>query len=130
MDQLRQAVIDDSYDGAIADIKELFLTVAKITGYQAPEIEEWKAEIIDLAYSQKRRDNFLASFGVNERMVDMFRGLLGLEEDETPNPGKLLADLSAIQEKTQPIRRNTPKIGCNDPCACGSEKKFKKCCGK
>ncbi|MCC6785156.1 MAG: YchJ family protein [Planctomycetes bacterium] len=27
-------------------------------------------------------------------------------------------------------RREVPKIGRNDPCACGSGKKFKKCCGK
>ena len=28
------------------------------------------------------------------------------------------------------IRRTAPKIGRNDPCHCGSGKKFKKCCGK
>ncbi len=26
--------------------------------------------------------------------------------------------------------RTTPKVGRNDPCPCGSQKKFKKCCGK
>ena len=26
--------------------------------------------------------------------------------------------------------RTTPKIGRNDSCPCGSQKKFKKCCGK
>jgi len=30
----------------------------------------------------------------------------------------------------KPIVRQTPKIGRNDPCSCGSKKKFKKCCGK
>lgn len=28
-----------------------------------------------------------------------------------------------------PIRRDTPKVGRNDPCPCGSGKKYKKCCG-
>jgi uncharacterized protein len=28
------------------------------------------------------------------------------------------------------FRRTTPKIGRNDPCPCGSGKKFKQCCGK
>lgn len=28
-----------------------------------------------------------------------------------------------------PERREAPKIGRNDPCACGSGKKYKKCCG-
>lgn len=32
--------------------------------------------------------------------------------------------------KTQPITREMPKIGRNDPCPCGSGKKYKKCCGK
>jgi uncharacterized protein YecA (UPF0149 family) len=32
-------------------------------------------------------------------------------------------------EPTRPIRRETPKVGRNDPCPCGSGKKFKKCCG-
>lgn len=26
--------------------------------------------------------------------------------------------------------RTTPKVGRNEPCPCGSQKKFKKCCGK
>ncbi len=29
-----------------------------------------------------------------------------------------------------PITREAPKIGRNDPCPCGSGKKYKKCCGK
>jgi uncharacterized protein len=28
------------------------------------------------------------------------------------------------------IRRDAPKVGRNDPCPCGSGKKFKQCCGK
>jgi len=27
-----------------------------------------------------------------------------------------------------PFRRETPKVGRNDPCPCGSGKKYKKCC--
>ncbi len=32
-------------------------------------------------------------------------------------------------EKRQPIVNLTPKIGRNEPCPCGSGKKYKKCCG-
>ena len=37
----------------------------------------------------------------------------------------------AVHERTvaTTIRRDQPKIGRNDPCPCGSGKKFKKCCG-
>jgi preprotein translocase subunit SecA len=32
--------------------------------------------------------------------------------------------------RPQPIRRATPKVGRNEPCPCGSGKKYKHCCGK
>ncbi len=31
--------------------------------------------------------------------------------------------------KTRPFVREEPKVGRNDPCPCGSGKKYKKCCG-
>lgn len=40
------------------------------------------------------------------------------------------ADRSGWAEPREPYRRAMPKVGRNDPCPCGSGKKFKKCCGK
>ncbi|MDY6914410.1 MAG: preprotein translocase subunit SecA [Planctomycetota bacterium] len=34
------------------------------------------------------------------------------------------------QQKVQTIVRDVPKVGRNDPCPCGSGKKYKKCCGR
>ena len=34
------------------------------------------------------------------------------------------------EKKQETVRRTTPKIGRNDPCPCGSGKKYKHCCGK
>ncbi len=33
-------------------------------------------------------------------------------------------------KKVETVRREQPKVGRNDPCPCGSGKKYKKCCGK
>ncbi|MEQ4539398.1 MAG: SEC-C metal-binding domain-containing protein, partial [Billgrantia sp.] len=30
----------------------------------------------------------------------------------------------------RPVRREGPKVGRNDPCPCGSGKKYKQCCGQ
>ena len=30
----------------------------------------------------------------------------------------------------QPVKRDSSKVGRNDPCPCGSGKKYKDCCGK
>ncbi|MEL7061903.1 MAG: SEC-C metal-binding domain-containing protein, partial [Acidobacteriota bacterium] len=35
---------------------------------------------------------------------------------------------SAVPAAKQPIQRDMPKVGRNDPCPCGSGKKYKKCC--
>ncbi|MBS4095807.1 MAG: SEC-C domain-containing protein [Sulfuricella sp.] len=32
-------------------------------------------------------------------------------------------------KSSEPVRREAPKVGRNDPCPCGSGKKFKQCCG-
>ncbi len=34
------------------------------------------------------------------------------------------------RQMNEPVRREAPKVGRNEPCPCGSGKKFKKCCGK
>lgn len=44
-------------------------------------------------------------------------GLPGEDEDPLPPPVK-------------PIKSESEEIGRNDPCPCGSGKKYKKCCGK
>jgi preprotein translocase subunit SecA len=35
----------------------------------------------------------------------------------------------ALRPKADPVRREGKKVGRNDPCPCGSGKKYKKCCG-
>ncbi len=44
--------------------------------------------------------------------------------DDMDNPGA-----TATAQKTQPIV-NAKKVGRNDPCPCGSGKKYKQCCGR
>ncbi|HYN85546.1 MAG TPA: preprotein translocase subunit SecA [Pyrinomonadaceae bacterium] len=44
-----------------------------------------------------------------------------------PNQGATAAGEEAARTKT--VTRDQPKVGRNDPCPCGSGKKYKKCCG-
>jgi len=44
-----------------------------------------------------------------------------------PNQGATAAGEEAARVKT--VTRDQPKVGRNDPCPCGSGKKYKKCCG-
>ncbi|MCU0639949.1 MAG: SEC-C domain-containing protein, partial [Candidatus Krumholzibacteria bacterium] len=52
-----------------------------------------------------------------------------------PQAGAQPADISPGAGEGPPVRpvpvqRDMPKVGRNDPCPCGSGKKYKKCCGK
>ncbi|KAB2897593.1 MAG: hypothetical protein F9K40_12645, partial [Kofleriaceae bacterium] len=40
------------------------------------------------------------------------------------------AGASAAEAAGETVRRERPKVGRNDPCPCGSGKKYKKCHGK
>jgi uncharacterized protein YecA (UPF0149 family) len=46
------------------------------------------------------------------------------EEEVSPYGGQLPPPDQA------PYKRETPKVGRNEPCPCGSGKKYKKCCGQ
>jgi hypothetical protein len=60
-----------------------------------------------------------------------------MEEDEDEFEDDFLDEPVLVQEPppyyddgpTMPLVRIEPKVGRNDPCPCGSGKKFKKCCG-
>jgi uncharacterized protein YecA (UPF0149 family) len=60
----------------------------------------------------------------------MKTGLEIMDEGEKENAFLGGTWTSESEIKQQPYVRNTPKIGRNDPCPCGSGKKYKQCCGK
>ena len=50
-------------------------------------------------------------------------------EEERRRVQEAAANAGREQPRPQTIVRNTPKVGANDPCPCGSGKKYKKCHG-
>ncbi len=91
--------------------------------------------------------------GINEKFTDLFfktrsvqrealnriwSGQSAEHQEIDPTLAKFDAQKQAALEATQaqalekpkPIVRVGPKIGRNDPCSCGSGKKFKNCCGR
>ncbi|MCD6218798.1 SEC-C domain-containing protein, partial [Candidatus Calescamantes bacterium] len=45
-------------------------------------------------------------------------------------PSSPVHAIASGEGKIRPYRRETPKIGRNEPCPCGSGKKYKHCCGR
>lgn len=107
---------------------------------------------VDMSQVQKMlaspRGALLADFGAfcQERGVEMDAGqgemsdaMQELHEEwlQTPRealegkkPAELLEGGRLFPTKVETFRREMPKVGRNDPCTCGSGKKYKKCCGK
>jgi len=50
-------------------------------------------------------------------------------EEDLPQAVADIYRFWAAKRGTKTIRRDEPKVGRNDPCPCGSGKKFKQCCG-
>ncbi len=50
-------------------------------------------------------------------------------EEELPLAVQQAFDYWFQKRKPGTVRRDAPKLGRNDPCTCGSGKKFKQCCG-
>jgi curved DNA-binding protein CbpA len=95
-----------------------------------------------------KRDHFAPQL---RRLRDEFPDLYEFHEDffnevlRTRDPRKLLfhrsrklarlkreygfSDEDPEDEAVEPVRRDQPKVGRNDPCPCGSGKKYKRCCG-
>jgi preprotein translocase subunit SecA len=72
-----------------------------------------------------------------ERVFDFSRQRLVHEEKSQFEAVKAGTPEQAAQyegqlpdEKVSTYKREAPKVGRNDPCPCGSQKKYKKCCGK
>ena len=41
-----------------------------------------------------------------------------------------IQEITKKYKQSKTVRRESPKIGRNDPCPCGSGKKYKHCCGR
>jgi len=56
--------------------------------------------------------------------------LYGLEQWEDILGEEKMVQIAKEYKQSKTVRRATPKIGRNDPCPCGSGKKYKHCCGR
>jgi preprotein translocase subunit SecA len=117
------------------DLQECLLAAAIMNGVKLPEETKWRKRL-------KRRDARsaapLSSDPFFQKMRDNWRKT-GISEPPSPPkpknspepaPGPVSLAAPDDQDVVQRIRNSAPKVGRNEPCPCGSGKKYKKCCGK
>ena len=65
------------------------------------------------------------------RQIAEFIIALNLEAARTFNPeASIEAEAKAVSDSSRPTASKKAEVGRNDPCPCGSGKKYKKCHGK
>lgn len=93
------------------------------------ESAKWSGiEILKMTDGEEKDETgmveFIAHYSVNGTDFD---------HHEVSQFAKIHGDWRFIDGKIfgpKPVHRDAPKVGRNDPCPCGSGKKYKKCCGK
>ncbi len=66
-----------------------------------------------------------------EIYANQHKTMFNKPEDEIPTIHEpVIEQTPEFDGKVKQVVRESPKIGRNDPCPCGSGKKYKKCCGK
>jgi len=133
LELLRDAVLKRNYDRSVSDLMEMLVTQCKFVGYAPPELPLWNKELENKATEQRARQRQFARMGLGkspQAMAKTISSMLAGLSDE-PRESAVPAPLAAREpaEITMPIRRSEAKVGRNDPCPCGSGKKYKKCCG-
>ena len=92
------------------DVQNALLPIAARMAAEGDELDEETRTVWEAARASAAPAEDLA-----DALYQIVEGVFTLKQLLVPN---------------QPVRREAPRVGRNDPCPCGSGKKFKQCCGK
>jgi hypothetical protein len=114
LEEVRQAYTEGLVDDTVADLEGIERDMA------APK--PWRRDRRHLITDAIAEMEWWASFHPEDsRSKEMPKDDIPSPSPPTPVPTSYVAPKPLVRE---------PKIGRNDPCPCGSGKKYKKCCGK
>lgn len=105
-----QAMVEEGYDKGYLSLTESLYAYCVISGTEHPLLPKWRREVVAEAQRLAARE---------EELNRMARGIRSRSADKLSFGSGLRGEPYV----------NTNKVGRNDPCPCGSGKKYKKCCG-
>ena len=133
------SALDDEWKDHMYEM-DLLKSAIGLRGYaeKDPKVEYKRegmrmyGEMMDRLRERVTQTIFRARLGGGVSSV--YRGI-ETHHDESTNVGFSEEQIEGLDPqgegaRPQTFRREQPKVGRNDPCPCGSGKKFKKCCGK
>ncbi len=134
MDQLRTGIGLRSYaqkDPLIEYKREAYRMFTELLDQidrEAVRFCYWMRPADQSEVSRRERESRAAAKARHDKKESL--GFRAPEGGAVQAQGKAVEDDTPQQGKKQPFKRRGKKIGRNDPCPCGSGKKYKKCCGR
>jgi SEC-C motif len=120
----RQSVLASEKTPDVLEVRGALLVACKMLDERFPEFDAWledsshDAEFRRAWYKEHPRFDFSENFEPDDENEDDW------DADDVDDELEMDFD----DQSAEPIVRQDPKIGRNDPCPCGSGKKYKKCC--
>jgi hypothetical protein len=126
--RLRDIVLAKEYDSRVIDLDRSLIACSIMSGFEFPELGGLREEVIAQELERERRFEAgdFSALGLGDFPDDLTADDFNDDLDDDSLDDDSLDD----SRPTPTIRNQGPKIGRNDPCPCGSGKKYKKCCGK
>ncbi len=115
VEPLHKLILDGPLDPEMRGLRQDFLTACTLMEVRFPEFEQWKE---DAEHDREANKNFFA---------ERYPGVAALGDYATSKIKGEILDDEMEEEAEEPVQQRT---GRNEPCPCGSGKKFKKCCLK
>jgi hypothetical protein len=114
-----KVIEEEKYDRRMVHLDTDAVTAADALGVTLPRADEWR----------KRREQENKRF--ERALAEAPDWLEGAAEGEAPPRRAVMEQAPADSYSRQvPFQHSEQRVGRNDPCPCGSGKKFKKCCGR
>jgi hypothetical protein len=118
---LARAVHDEAPDDPErGEIRELLVAFSYLAGWDLPEREDWEREA-DATSDRLRSLSTLSGSDLRSHF-----GLL--LDDDDDGDGDFTQRLDEGDDESRPPLQRGAQVGRNEPCPCGSGKKYKKCC--
>ena len=135
MDHLRQGIFLRSYGGknprqeykreAFALFTELLDNLQREAVKVLSHVQIRQEDAADVIERKRREEAARGRVAYQHQEVSALSGSAAAAAEQNQP-----TDDSRQSERQSPFMRDVPKVGRNDPCPCGSGKKYKHCCGK
>lgn len=132
VEPVRQMVLEDAEPNPeLSDLRYHLVCACTIMGVSFPEYDQWYKHGLESnwGWGQIKRERIRKNFKYEDLDEEEWEDEDFEDEDwEAEDYAFEEEDFGVASYKPQPFVKEQPAVGRNDPCPCGSGKKYKKCC--